>query len=142
MVNMSENTSDNDDLTPAQEYTVAGAVILFFGLLYWYLNPAQHFNSDIHLAGTQLPKANLAITGQKHPSTLEIAPSSVTATVASSTTSTNAATDSNAKTVANNINAAQVAPPVVAAIPPNHPHSRCSATQTRRSAMSSCSSPC
>jgi outer membrane protein OmpA-like peptidoglycan-associated protein len=47
-VNMLESTSDNDDLTPAQEYAIAGGVILLFGLLYWFLN-----NSGDSLAALQ-----------------------------------------------------------------------------------------
>lgn len=49
---MVESTSDNDDLTPAQEYAIAGGVILLFGLLYWFLN-----NSGDGLTSTALPTA-------------------------------------------------------------------------------------
>jgi outer membrane protein OmpA-like peptidoglycan-associated protein len=117
---MSENTSDNDDLTPTQEYTVAGAVILFFGLLYWYLNPGLHSNSDINLAGAQLPQADLALTSHKYPSTLESFQPPATTATASSNASAGTAVGSDATTTAaNNINTTQAAPVVATtAMPP------------------------
>lgn len=35
---MSDTILKHDDLTPAQEYSIAGGVILLFGLLYWIFN--------------------------------------------------------------------------------------------------------
>lgn len=35
---MSDKVVDNDDLSPTQEYAIAGIVILLFGFLYWFLN--------------------------------------------------------------------------------------------------------
>lgn len=46
---MSDVTSERDDLTPTQEYTIAGVVILLFGLLYWLFNygfPNISFNAN------------------------------------------------------------------------------------------------
>ncbi|OQX01023.1 MAG: hypothetical protein BWK73_47320 [Thiothrix lacustris] len=58
---MVESTSDNDDLTPAQEYAIAGGVILLFGLLYWFLN-----NGGDGLTITALPTAQ-TLTHQAAP---------------------------------------------------------------------------
>jgi outer membrane protein OmpA-like peptidoglycan-associated protein len=58
---MVESTSDNDDLTPAQEYAIASGVILLFGLLYWFLN-----NGGDGLTSTALPTAQ-TITHQAAP---------------------------------------------------------------------------
>lgn len=50
---MLDSPSDNDDLTPMQEYVIAGGVILLFGLLYWYLN--HGWNSETALATAPAP---------------------------------------------------------------------------------------
>ena len=46
---MVNSTSDNDDLTPMQEYVVVGGVILLFGLLYWYLNPGWNGGTAVDM---------------------------------------------------------------------------------------------
>lgn len=46
---MVNSTSDNDDLTPMQEYVIAGGVILLFGLLYWYLNPGWNGGTAVDM---------------------------------------------------------------------------------------------
>lgn len=67
-VNMLESTSDNDDLTPAQEYAIAGGVILLFGLLYWFLNNGGESLAALQTAQTpahqtvMLAQGNLAAT--------------------------------------------------------------------------------
>jgi outer membrane protein OmpA-like peptidoglycan-associated protein len=45
-MNMSELTLDDDDLTPTQEYLIAGIVILLFGFLYWLFNYGWNSDSD------------------------------------------------------------------------------------------------
>jgi outer membrane protein OmpA-like peptidoglycan-associated protein len=54
---MAESISDNDDLTPAQEYAIAGGVILLFGLLYWFLNNGSDdlTNTALQTARTPTP---------------------------------------------------------------------------------------
>ncbi|MDD5392248.1 MAG: OmpA family protein [Thiothrix sp.] len=57
---MSDSTLDNDDLTPTQEYGIAGIVILLFGLLYWFLNGGWNPAPVTPLTVAQAPKAELA----------------------------------------------------------------------------------
>lgn len=69
---MTDYTQDHDDdLTPHQEYVIAGIVILLFGLLYWFLNHGWNSDSDITIPQTRLPvtesplksgKADIALT--------------------------------------------------------------------------------
>lgn len=50
---MSEGTYDND-LTPSQEYLIAGIVITLFGLLYWFLNHQWDSDSNIQIASSEV----------------------------------------------------------------------------------------
>lgn len=70
---MSDIIADNDDdeLTPAQEYAIAGGVILLFGLLYWVLNHGWSLPDDAS-ARVAPPSAQLAVSGQHQPA-LEVA---------------------------------------------------------------------
>lgn len=51
---MAENTKRTKDLTTTQEGIIAGLVLLFFGLLYWYLNPWKS-EQKITLVATEQP---------------------------------------------------------------------------------------
>ncbi|MDQ5767971.1 OmpA family protein [Thiothrix subterranea] len=53
---MLDSTADNDDLTPLQEYVIAGVVILLFGLLYWFLNHGHSEDSALMAANTSTPQ--------------------------------------------------------------------------------------
>jgi Outer membrane protein and related peptidoglycan-associated (lipo)proteins len=53
---MLDSTSDNDDLTPMQEYMIAGGVILMFGLLYWFLNHSESDDTALMSANTSAPQ--------------------------------------------------------------------------------------
>lgn len=44
---MTENSMDQDNLSAVQEYTIAGIVLLLFGLLYWFLNQENTTSADI-----------------------------------------------------------------------------------------------
>lgn len=50
---MAKSTAKNNQLTPTQEGIVAGIVLLFFGLLYWYLNPWKSDNTAQQLVTSQ-----------------------------------------------------------------------------------------
>lgn len=52
---------DDDDLTPHQEYTIAGVVILLFGLLYWFLNYGWNVETDSGLTGARASGADVAM---------------------------------------------------------------------------------
>ncbi|MBU0656623.1 MAG: OmpA family protein [Gammaproteobacteria bacterium] len=74
---MTDYTQDHDDdLTPHQEYVIAGIVILLFGLLYWFLNHGWNSDSDITIPQTRLPvtesplkpgKADISLTAATSP---------------------------------------------------------------------------
>lgn len=113
---MAERTEKTKELTSTQEGIIAGLVILFFGLLYWYLNPWQSEQKNT-LALTEQPAIgktqgnSLASPSNEQPpsSTTEatasppetrtpastvvsgIAPSTTPATTASATDTTKAA---------------------------------------------------
>lgn len=54
--------NDDDDLTPTQEYAIAGVVILLFGLLYWFLNHGWgSTDADNVTAGSPLPDSSLVM---------------------------------------------------------------------------------
>ncbi|UOG91293.1 MAG: OmpA family protein [Candidatus Thiothrix sulfatifontis] len=53
---MLDSTADNDDLTPLQEYVIAGVVILLFGLLYWFLNHGDSDEAALMAANTSTPQ--------------------------------------------------------------------------------------
>ncbi len=53
---MLDTITDNDDLTPMQEYAIAGGVILLFGLLYWFLNHGDGDDTALISANTQAPQ--------------------------------------------------------------------------------------
>lgn len=53
---MLDSTADNDDLTPLQEYVIAGGVILAFGLLYWFLNHGEGDGAASMAANTSAPQ--------------------------------------------------------------------------------------
>lgn len=53
---MLDTITDNDDLTPMQEYAIAGGVILLFGLLYWFLNHGDGDDTALMSANTQAPQ--------------------------------------------------------------------------------------
>lgn len=54
--------NDDDDLTPTQEYAIAGVVILLFGLLYWFLNHGWGSpDADSVTAGSPLPDSSLVM---------------------------------------------------------------------------------
>lgn len=68
---MAKSTAKNNQLTPTQEGIIAGIVLLFFGLLYWYLNPWKSDNAAQQLVTSQqnstagsstLPRASTTAT--------------------------------------------------------------------------------
>lgn len=114
---MAERTEKTKELTSTQEGIIAGLVILFFGLLYWYLNPWQseqkntlalteqvaaertQGNSLASLSNEQTPNSTTEATAstpetRTPASTVAsgIAPSTTPATTASATDTTKVAT--------------------------------------------------
>lgn len=53
---MLDTITDNDDLTPMQEYAIAGGVILLFGVLYWFFNHGDDDDTALMSANTQAPQ--------------------------------------------------------------------------------------
>ena len=69
---MSDTTSEYDDLSTTQEYTIAGVVILFFGILYWLFNygfPDINFNTNGTQPATALVSDNNQAISQQQTST-------------------------------------------------------------------------
>ena len=69
---MSDTTSEHDDLSTTQEYTIAGVVILFFGILYWLFNygfPDINFNTNGTQPATALVSDNNQAISQQQTST-------------------------------------------------------------------------
>ncbi|TXH67463.1 MAG: hypothetical protein E6Q85_09390 [Thiothrix sp.] len=91
---MAENTERNKALTSTQEGIIAGLVLLFFGLLYWYLNPWQSEQKTVPSLAE--PATTGTIQRNSLASTTDTsAPNSVTET---SSTATPTQTASNSST--------------------------------------------
>ncbi|MFM2320536.1 MAG: hypothetical protein RLZZ215_3157 [Pseudomonadota bacterium] len=85
---MAENTKRTKELTSTQEGIIAGLVLLFFGLLYWYLNPWQSEQQSMPNLAEQTATGNI----QRH-SLADTSPTQATSTTETGTdTSQTAAT--------------------------------------------------
>ena len=72
---MAENTKRTKELTSTQEGIIAGLVLLFFGLLYWYLNPWQNESQSMSNLAEQTATGNI----QRH-SLADTSPTQATST--------------------------------------------------------------
>lgn len=79
---MVASTEKNKELTSTQEGIIAGLVLLFFGLLYWYLNP---WDAD---TPSPLLTEQASTTGFIQRNSLASNPSTTTSTTASTPTTT------------------------------------------------------
>lgn len=105
---MAENPKQSKELTTTQEGIIAGLVLLFFGLLYWYLNPWQSEKNNLTLSekstGT-IQRNSLATTADNklQPATTEANAQAATPPARLTAPQTQAAsTSATAKTTATN----------------------------------------
>lgn len=77
---MAENTKRTKELTSTQEGIIAGLVLLFFGLLYWYLNPWQSESQSMPNLAEQTAIGNI----QRH-SLADTSPTQATSTTETGT---------------------------------------------------------
>ncbi len=77
---MAENTKRTKELTSTQEGIIAGLVLLFFGLLYWYLNPWQSEQQSMPNLAEQTATGNI----QRH-SLADTSPTQATSTTETGT---------------------------------------------------------
>lgn len=77
---MAENTKRTKELTSTQEGIIAGLVLLFFGLLYWYLNPWQSESQSMPNLAEQTATGNI----QRH-SLADTSPTQATSTTETGT---------------------------------------------------------
>jgi len=112
---MAENPKQTKELTTTQEGIIAGLVLLFFGLLYWYLNPWQSekkatmASTEQQLAGQPTSMANSAVA-----SGTPLVPSEQEASTTTETTTTAPQTAATPVTVATSTTSNPAAPVTVA----------------------------
>lgn len=95
---MAENTERTKELTSTQEGIIAGLVLLFFGLLYWYLNPWQSEPQSVPILAEQTTTGNIqrhsladTSSAQANSTTTASTDTSQTQTVATQTVNNTAA---------------------------------------------------
>ncbi|TXH71798.1 MAG: hypothetical protein E6Q83_00860 [Thiothrix sp.] len=128
---MAENTERTKELTSTQEGIIAGLVLLFFGLLYWYLNPwHSEPTSEPMLAeqtSNRMMQANSLGLANTSDTQMPVATEVTTNTTQTQTSTTNHVTPAIATTTQTNTttqtimpSAAALAatPPATGAVPP------------------------
>lgn len=125
---MAENTERNKALTSTQEGIIAGLVLLFFGLLYWYLNPWQSEQKNVPILAEQTTTGTIqrnslaSTTDASTPSSVTETSSKVTSQTVSSTSTptsttvqtTSATSTATPATASTTVASATVAEPVLA----------------------------